>query len=65
MENKRAVLHIYNSVSRDNFEQYALRICGYAVNTYAASTLKDKGISEEDTKGTVPLYQNAPCSGCI
>ena len=45
MENKRAVLHIYNSVSRDNFEQYALRICGYA-----ASTLKDKGISEEDTK---------------
>ena len=50
MENKRAVLHIYNSVSRDNFEQYALRICGYVVNTYAASTLKDKGISEEDTK---------------
>lgn len=50
MENKRAVLHIYNSVSRDNFEQYALRICSYVVNTYAVSALKDKVISDADTK---------------
>ena len=56
-ENKRAVLHIYNSVSRDNFEQYALRICGYVVNTYAASTLKDKGISDEDTKALCRLIK--------
>ena len=29
LENKRAVLHIYNSVNRDIYERYLMRICEY------------------------------------
>ena len=33
MENRRAVYHIYNSLSRDVFERYLMDGCGYIVST--------------------------------
>ena len=37
MENKRAIYHIYNSLSRDVFEQYLMDACQYIVSTYLQS----------------------------
>ena len=34
LDNKRAMLHIYNSVSRDVFENYLMQYCDYAVRSY-------------------------------
>ncbi len=50
LKNKRAFLHIYNSVNRDIYERYLMKICEYVVKTYfetAFSAAKDK-ISEYD-----------------
>ena len=33
MENKRAIYHIYNSLSRDVFERYLMDACQYIVST--------------------------------
>lgn len=34
LENKKAVLHICNSVNRNIYEQYLMQICEYIVKTY-------------------------------
>lgn len=48
LENRRAVLHIYNSVSRDMFEKYLWRICEYAVATHFNTAFSDRKIAEDD-----------------
>ena len=35
MQNKRAIYHIYNSLSRDVFERYLMEICLYTVTAGA------------------------------
>ena len=34
IENKKAVLHIYNSINRDIYESYIMKLCEYVVSTY-------------------------------
>ncbi len=48
MENKRAILHIYNSVSRDIFEQYLWRACEETVITYFRTAFPDAKLAPED-----------------
>ena len=48
LKNKRAVLHIYNSVSRDLYEQYQWRVCDYAMRAYLNQILIGYHIKEED-----------------
>ena len=48
MENKRAILHIYNSVSRDIFEQYLWRACEETVVTYFRTAFPDAKLAPED-----------------
>lgn len=47
-ENRRALLHIYNSVSRESFEKYLLRFCRYAVDGYTAAIATFGTLPEED-----------------
>lgn len=49
-ENKRAIMHIYNSVNRDMFEQYLWRICEHTVSTYLSNAFPDVELSEQDRK---------------
>ena len=49
LENKRAVTHIYQSVSWDMFEREALRLCEYAVTAYVDSAF-DAPMDETDRK---------------
>lgn len=48
LENRKAVLHIYNSINRDLYEWYQWRICRYVVEVYLDGVLKDRKITEED-----------------
>ena len=48
MEHKRAILHIYNSVNRDIFEQYLWRACEQTVITYFRTAFPDRKLSPED-----------------
>ena len=47
-DNRRAVLHIYNSVSRDVFLQSAMKLCEFTVTTYIKTAFPDDPISDAD-----------------
>ena len=64
VENKRVILHIFNSVNRDMFEQYLWHACRYSVNTYFATALTDLNVSEED-RGTLIRYHTCECFGLV
>ncbi len=64
LENKRAVLHIYESVNRDIFERYLWRICEYAVTTYFNTVFGGKKIKSEDKK-IVIRFLKCECFGSI
>ena len=64
MNNRKAVMHIYNSVSRDIYEQYLWRVCEYAVTAYINSVLGDMKISDFDKEVIINFYKCA-CFGQI
>lgn len=42
LEHKRAVLHIYNSVNRDIYEQYLWKICDHVIEKYVDTVMDGK-----------------------
>ncbi|MBQ8974525.1 MAG: TetR/AcrR family transcriptional regulator [Oscillospiraceae bacterium] len=64
-ENRRAILHIYNSVNRDIFEQYLWKVCDYVVSSYAASVFDGKPISDFDKELLVRLFKCSCFGLCI
>ena len=48
LENRKAVLHIYNSVNRNIYEQYQWRVCEHAVTTYLDGVLAGKTVPEQE-----------------
>ena len=48
--NKKIVLHIYKSVSRDSFETHLWRLCHYTVSSYLDKRTANIRISDEDRK---------------
>lgn len=48
LQNKRAFLHIYNSTSRDIFEQYLWDACEYCVSAYIRTYFSNYNISDSD-----------------
>lgn len=45
MENRRAVLHIYQSVNRDIFEKHYWKICDHVVTALVGRRLEEKRVS--------------------
>ncbi len=39
LENKRAIMHIYQSANRDIYERYSMRLCEYVVNSFLNSAV--------------------------
>lgn len=64
MENKRAILHIYHSVSRSLFEQYLWKVCHYVIAKYAATIFADKAIRESDRSMIMRFYE-CVCFGIV
>ncbi|MCI8388922.1 MAG: TetR family transcriptional regulator [Clostridiales bacterium] len=46
--NRRAVMHIYNSLSRDVYEQYLMEVCEYCVTLYIDKLIDNRTISASD-----------------
>ncbi|MBQ9385135.1 MAG: TetR/AcrR family transcriptional regulator [Ruminiclostridium sp.] len=64
MNNRKAAMHIYNSVSRDIYEQYLWRVCEHVVTVYIDNVLKDRNISDLDRETIISFYKCA-CFGQI
>lgn len=64
IKNKRAVLHIYNSVSRHVYEQYLMQVCNYVITTYCNTLFGDKKISDADKALIINLYK-CTCFGIV
>ena len=56
-EKRRAILHIYNSVSRDVFELYLWKVCDYVVTTYAKTLFRDVKIAPTDEEIILRFYR--------
>lgn len=61
---RRAILHIYNSVNRDIFEQYLWKVCDYVVVTYWKVLFAGRNISAEDQK-VITRFYSAQCFGLV
>lgn len=62
LRNRRSVLHIYNSVSRDLFERYLMEMCRYVVSTYIETGLAGKKIDPQDRELLI-RYHRCECFG--
>ena len=63
-EQRAAVLHIYNSISRDVFEKYLWMICDYVVNKYLQGLIQDVDISEVDRE-IIARFFRCECFGLM
>ncbi len=64
MNNKRAILHIYNSASRDLYEQYLWEVCGHVVRIHMNTILDGRSIPEGDL-AVIHRYYTCIAFGCI
>lgn len=64
LENKRAVLHIYNSLSRDVFERYLMEVCEYVARTYVELDFAGRPVDSRD-KEMLIRYHKCECFGNI
>ena len=62
LDHKRAVLHIYNSLSRDVFEHYLMEVCRYVVATYVESAFAGR---ETESREMLIRYHKCACFGHI
>ena len=54
---RKAILHIFNSVNRDIFEQDLWKVCEYAVVQYLRPKLTFAGLSELDQEIAIKFYK--------
>jgi len=56
-QHRRAILHIYRSVSWEVFERKLMQVCEYFVGSYADTALAQEPIPPEDRKTIVDYYK--------
>ena len=54
---KKAIMHIYRSLSREVFEKNLMMVCEYFVRSYVGTALAQQPISKEDAKTIVDYYK--------
>ncbi|MDE6201806.1 MAG: TetR/AcrR family transcriptional regulator [Clostridiales bacterium] len=57
LNHRKAVLHVFNSVNRDIFENYMWRICGYLVEVYLRPLCAEHKVSESDKNVIIQFYK--------
>ena len=53
---RKALLHIFNSVNRDIFEQHLWKICEYVVGAYLESIFENSKLNEFEIKIAIKFY---------
>lgn len=64
LDNKKAVLHIYNSLNSDILIKYLLNICEYVVKTFIDTAFPNAKVSKSDREIIVRYYK-CECFGQI
>lgn len=64
LSKKKAVLHIYNSVNRELYEQYLWQVCDHVIGTYITTVLNGRTISEKDL-GVIKKYLESVGFGIV
>lgn len=64
MENRQAIYHIYNSLSRDVFEEHLMDACQYIVSAYLNTEFAEKPIDSQDLDALIRLHKCA-CFGLV
>ncbi len=64
LQNKKAVLHIYNSANRALYENYLRRICEHIVSSFLETAFPQADISDYDRAVIVRFYKCA-CVGFV
>lgn len=54
---KKAIMHIYRSVSREVFERNLMMVCEYFVRSYVDTALAQESIPDEDRKTIIDYYK--------
>ena len=57
LKNRRAMLHIHNSVNREIMERSLIRLCEYMVRTYLRTAFGELSIVKEDLEALVTAYK--------
>lgn len=57
LKNKKAVLHIYNSVNREMFDTYLSKVSEHAVSDFIDTVCKDSNINSNDKEIIVMHYK--------
>ena len=63
-ENRRAILHIHNSVNRDIYEHYLWKVCQYVVSAYVKILFAERPIRESDRELLI-LFYKCECFGMV
>ncbi len=63
-QNRKAILHIYNSVNRDIFEQYLWKVCDYVVKSYSSTVMKDQAVNALDRE-IIERFYRCECFGVV
>lgn len=58
LQNKAAMMHLYNSASKELFERYLNRVANRTVTEYFDVFFKDEGIDEDDKQAIVMYYKS-------
>lgn len=64
LNNKKTVLHIYRSVSRDVYEKGLLKMCDYIIRMYTDKVLDGRNIDKRDKEVVIALY-TSECFGIL
>lgn len=59
LKNKMAVLHIYNSVNRDMYEQYLIKVCRHVVSKYLDTAFSEVEVIPEDRELAVRIVSSS------
>lgn len=57
LKNKKAVLHIFHSMNREQFERVLLDACEYVIRTYLDTVFADSKVSPEDKEITIRFFK--------
>ena len=63
-DNRRAIYHIYNSLSRDVFEEHLMDACKYIVSAYLNAEFAGKPMDSQDLDALIRLHKCA-CFGSV
>ncbi len=65
LENKKAVLHVYQSLGREIYDDFLVKACGYAVTEHIKILTSDLNISDDQRNAVIKFTKCTLIGACI